>query len=98
GEPLPPKSEPPPREVPLNDDWTPFESQSTFLLSDFLYRRVEMSASNIDFLMEVWAFEVMRHGLTSPFTSHEHVYKMIDKIHVGDIPWKCLSMNYSGQQ
>ncbi|KIJ12363.1 hypothetical protein PAXINDRAFT_83109 [Paxillus involutus ATCC 200175] len=96
GEPLPPQSEPPPREVPPNDDWTLFKSQSTFLLSDFLYCRVEMSASNIDFLMEVWAFEVMKHGLTSPFTSHEHVYKTIDKIRVGDIPWKCLSMNYTG--
>ncbi|KIJ07413.1 hypothetical protein PAXINDRAFT_90419, partial [Paxillus involutus ATCC 200175] len=81
---------------PPNDDWTPFESQATFLLSDFLYRCVEMSSSNIDFLMEVWAFEVMKNGLTSPFTSHEHVYKTIDKIRIGDIPWKCLSMNYTG--
>ncbi|KAF9233282.1 hypothetical protein BU15DRAFT_80258 [Melanogaster broomeanus] len=88
GVPLPPESEPPAREVPPDDDWMPFESQSTFLLADFLYRCVEMSASNIDFLMEVWAFEGMKHGLSSPFTSHEHVYKTIDEIHESSPSWQ----------
>ena len=56
---------------------------------------VEMSAPNIDFLMELWAFDVMKYGpdATSPFVSHQNVYSTIDEIRAGGVPWKCLAVN-----
>ncbi|KAH7905005.1 hypothetical protein BJ138DRAFT_1233720 [Hygrophoropsis aurantiaca] len=90
---LPPGAPPPPRQHPNPDDWSPFADQSQFLLADFVYRKVEMSAPNIDFLMELWAFNVAKYDGTSPFVSHREAYETIDSIRAGDVPWQCLSID-----
>ncbi|KAH7918263.1 hypothetical protein BV22DRAFT_1108403 [Leucogyrophana mollusca] len=92
GNPIPPGTPPPPRYNNNPNDWAPFTGQGQFLLADFLFRKVEMSAPNIDYLMELWAFEVTKYGGSSPFSSHRDAYQTIDSIQAGDVPWQCLSV------
>ncbi|KAH7917163.1 hypothetical protein BV22DRAFT_1026888 [Leucogyrophana mollusca] len=89
---LPFGAPPPPRHDDEHNVWAPFTGQSQFLLADFLFRKVEMSAPNIDYLMELWAFETARYDGTSPFCSHKEAYEAIDSIRAGDVPWECLSV------
>lgn len=49
-----------------------------------------MSAPNIDYLMDLWAFSLLKHGDTSPFENAAQMYQAIDDICLGDAPWKCL--------
>jgi hypothetical protein len=67
-----------------------------FKTAEFLYRRAEMSAGNIDTLLDIWA-ESMEPGEEPPFVSHGDVYDTIDATRHGDAPWKCLAVSYSGE-
>jgi hypothetical protein len=67
-----------------------------FKIADFLYRRVEMSAGNIDELFDIWA-ESTDNGEDPPFNSHEHVYETIDATRHGDAPWQCFAVSYNGE-
>ena len=89
GTPAPPRSNLPP------NPWTPFDNAAHFLLADFLYRKVQMSGSNINELLEFWALSVMEHGIdsTAPYESCHSLYATIDAIQDGDAPWQCLSVN-----
>ncbi|KAG1882453.1 hypothetical protein F4604DRAFT_1879499 [Suillus subluteus] len=64
------------------DDWSPFTDQAQFLLADFLFRKVEMSGPNIDFLMELWAFKAAKYEEDSPFKSHS-----------GYVSWQCFTVS-----
>ncbi|KAG0696193.1 hypothetical protein DFH29DRAFT_984705 [Suillus ampliporus] len=88
---LPSNAPIPARHVGLQGDWDPFGDQAEFLLANFLFRHEEMSAANIDFLMELWAFKAAKYEEDSPFKSHRDVYATIDAIRAGDIPWQCFS-------
>lgn len=103
---LPPGHSPSPRTQHALD-WTPFASQQDFLLADFLFRQEEMSAGNINHLMELWAFRTLQHQSkdsdqthAAPFLSAAHMYATIDRIHLGGTPWECLkvSPNISGEE
>ncbi|KAH7911539.1 hypothetical protein BJ138DRAFT_1237425 [Hygrophoropsis aurantiaca] len=93
GNPIPPGTPPPARYNDEPNAWAPFTGQAQFLLADFLFRKVEMSAPNIDYLMELWAFEVAKLDGSSPFVSHRDAYQIIDSIRSGDVPWQCLSVD-----
>ncbi|EAU93525.2 hypothetical protein CC1G_02755 [Coprinopsis cinerea okayama7 len=93
GDPLPSDTPPPPRYTPDSTDWTPFDGELQFNLTDFLYRRVEMSQANINTLLEMWALSLMQHGSTGPFDSYQHIYDTIDMINDGNAPWKCFKAN-----
>ncbi|KAG1750512.1 uncharacterized protein EDB91DRAFT_1235038 [Suillus paluster] len=93
GNPLPPNAPKPDRYVGPQDSWAPFGNQAEYLLADFLFRKEEMSAPNIDFLMELWAFKAAKYEEDSPFKSHRDVYATIDAIRVGDVPWQCFSVS-----
>ena len=96
GNPLPLGTPPPPRPLP-ETPWYPFVDGVQFKTADFLYRRAEMSAGNINELLDLWA-ELMETGdATSPFKSHDHVYETIDATHHGDAPWKCFVVSYNGE-
>lgn len=81
---------PPPRTTPPAGDWTSFDDELQFKTADFLYRRVEMSAPDIDYLMELWAFSKMKHGEFGPFEGSKDMYAAIDAISLGSAPWQCL--------
>ncbi|KAG1896024.1 uncharacterized protein F5891DRAFT_1130403 [Suillus fuscotomentosus] len=92
GNPLPPNAPKPARYVGPQDSWAPFGDQAEYLLADFLFCKEEMSAPNIDFLMELWAFKAAKYEEDSPFKSHRDVYATIDVIRAGDVPWQCFSV------
>jgi len=89
GNPIHPDAPPPP-DTPIENVWAPFDDEVQFRLSDFLYRKVEMSQSDIDHLMDLWALSVSSAGGNSPFSDHNHMYQAIDQIRVGGAPWQCL--------
>ncbi|KAG6825616.1 hypothetical protein H0H92_003051 [Tricholoma furcatifolium] len=91
-----PKIPPPPRTAPKNDDWSPYQNSTQFKMADFLYRRVQMSASNIDHLFEIWSLFMSKYDDSSPFTSHDDMYRTIDATRFGDAPWQCFSITYDG--
>jgi hypothetical protein len=46
---------PPPQAAALQGDWSPFDSEAQFSLADLLYWQAELSSTNIDTLLELWA-------------------------------------------
>jgi hypothetical protein len=96
GNTLPPGTPPPPRPLP-DSPWEPYANGVQFKTAEFLYRRAEMSAGNIDELLDIWA-ESMENGEDAPpFKSHEYVYDTIDATRHGDAPWKCFAVSYNGE-
>ena len=83
---------PSPWETPLQGDWTPFRTEVEFKVADLIYRRAELSASNIDDLPDLWAdsFEEFDASQYAPFENHQDLYATIDSSTLGDIPWQCL--------
>ncbi|KAF5378335.1 hypothetical protein D9615_008783 [Tricholomella constricta] len=97
GQPVDPDLPPPPRTTPDINDWAPYADEVQFKTADFLFRRVEMSAPNIDYLLELWALSLSKHDDTGPFASYEDLYSSIDATRLGDAPWKCFSTSYDGE-
>lgn len=97
GNDIPIDSPPPPRESDLGpDDWTPYQSRIEFELADFLYRRNQMSASDIDYLLNLWGASSATHGEAPPFPNHKDLYSTIDSTPVGDVPWDSFSLRFNG--
>ena len=78
----------------LNDDWSPFENRVEFEMADFLYRRNQMPATQIDHLMDVWAAS-LPEGDFPPYSDHGNVYGIIDSIPFGDAKWESFTMTYT---
>ena len=70
----------------------PFSSEVQFKVADLLYRRAELSTSNIDLLLDLWAesLEELDASEGAPFKNHDELYSTIDSSTLGDIPWQCL--------
>ena len=66
-------------------------------MGDFLFRQEEMSAGNIDILLDLWALNMAKHDDLGPFSSYEHMYSTIDSIKQGDAPWKSFTTSYAGE-
>ena len=91
---LPPGTPPLPRSDPSPDTWDSFDDQAQFRMGEFLYKKVEMSAGDVDELMDIWA--TSNNDDLSLFSSHEHMYTTIDEIKHGDAPWKLFTVSYAG--
>ncbi|KAJ6472013.1 hypothetical protein C8R45DRAFT_1164738, partial [Mycena sanguinolenta] len=87
---LPDGAAPPPHTTASKDDWSPYRDSVQFNMADFLFRKVQMSAKNIDFLLEQWALSLMKHNDLGPFENYKHLYKTIDATKLGDAPWQCF--------
>ena len=68
----------------------PFNSEAQFKLADLLYRCAQVSALNIDTLLEIWAQSVHEFDTSAPFKSHDDIHTTIDSSMLGDIPWQCM--------
>lgn len=44
--------------------------------------------------MDLWAATLLPHGDSPPFANHADLYKRIDSIPFGDIPWESFSVKY----
>jgi hypothetical protein len=77
-------------------DWTPFNDRLGFETAEFLFKRVRMSAANIDILCNLWAASLDGFGANPPFTGHSDLYNTIDAIPVGGVPWQNATFTYDG--
>ncbi|KAG0693018.1 hypothetical protein DFH29DRAFT_992452 [Suillus ampliporus] len=92
---IPPEAPPPPYSSRAPDDWTPYRNRLEFETAEFLYSKVQMSAGNIDKLMNLWGRTLEKHDDAPPFTDHRNLYSTIDDTPVGDVLWKSFSMKYN---
>jgi hypothetical protein len=100
-----PGTPPPPPEIRLKDDFFPFIDEEEFQFADFLYTREQMSAGNIDILMQLMAawqksrasrLDDESEPIDPPFNSANHMYNIIDSIPLGDVPWEGFKVTYTG--
>lgn len=61
-------------------DWSPFNSKVDFELMNFLYRRVQMSAGDIDIISHLWYALHEDCKCLPPFQDHQEMYDKIDTI------------------
>ena len=87
---LEPGAAPPLCEGQIPGDWAPFDSEVQFQVADLLYRRAQVSASNIDALLELWAQSVEDFEASAPFHNHQDLHAVIDSSPLGDVPWQCM--------
>jgi Plavaka transposase len=88
---LPPDTPPPPRTAAQYGDWSPFNSEVQFELADLLYRRAELSTTNVEDLLELWGRSLSVSGARAPFRSCREMHAFIDSSMLGDSPWQCLT-------
>ncbi|KIJ07272.1 hypothetical protein PAXINDRAFT_90695 [Paxillus involutus ATCC 200175] len=79
-------------------DWAPYRDRVEFELAEFLFKRNQMSASQIDTLLDLWAATLLGHGKQPPFANHHDLYKVIDSTPLGSVPWKSFSVTYNGEK
>lgn len=95
-----PEDSPKPTDPRGANNWFPYTSRIQFELSDFLYRRNQMSRGDINDLMEIWAASLIQAtGDTDtppPFLDAKALYETIDAIEVGDAPWASITVSYTG--
>lgn len=92
-----PDTPPPPYTSRAPDNWTPYHNQTKFETAKFLYSKVQMSAGDIDKLMQLWGTTLAKHNDAPPFSDHCDLYSTINNTPVGDVPWKCFSMRYNAK-
>ena len=86
---------PPPHATDDPDNWTPYNSQLEFETAKFLFTCEQMSAGNIDILLDLWSTSLFKHSEQPPFTSHCDLYDTID-VTLGNVPWENFSVCYNG--
>ena len=80
----------------MPDDWSPFQDRRQFELADLLYTQIQMSAHNVNRLLEIFSVYLHKHENRPPFSSCADLYDVIDSTPVGDIAWECFGVKYSG--
>jgi len=94
---LPPNAPPPVHHSGGDDnDWSPFNDRVEFEMAEFIYRRNQMPADEIDDLMDLWASSVIKNDGYPPFSNHQDLYNAIDSIPYGDVPWQSFTTRYNG--
>lgn len=97
GRDIPPGTPPTPRASDRGpDDWTPYRNRTEFETADFLYRKNQMSAGDINTLTSLWGATLAPHGAKPPFHNHTDLYNTIDATPLGDVPWDSFSLKYDG--
>lgn len=97
GAPIPEGTPPTPRESDKGpDDWTPYDNRVQFEVADFLFRRNQMSAGDINFMTGLWAASLAPHNDSPPFANANAMYDTIDSTPLGDVPWQSFTLNYNG--
>lgn len=96
---VPLEAPPPPLDPPpAHGDWFPYETRAEFEAADFLFTRAQMSAGNIDVLLNIWAATLAAHGDSPPFNKHADLYSTIDSTPLGDVAWESFTLTYDGDR
>ncbi|EPQ59878.1 hypothetical protein GLOTRDRAFT_103769 [Gloeophyllum trabeum ATCC 11539] len=95
---LPNYIQPPGRELPGIDNWFPFDSRPSFQFAELIFKKVQMSAGNIDELLEIWAAHNTLSGSNNTvFKDAKDLYSTLDSIPYGDAPWSSFTVHYTGE-
>ena len=54
-----------------------------------------MPGTQVNVLFDLWAASG-KNDTEPPFASHNDLYETIDSIELGDLPWICFTVKYSG--
>ena len=46
--------------------------------------------------MQLWSASVLQHDDWAPFADHKDLHRVIDAIPYGDVPWKSIQVQFSG--
>ena len=95
GQPIEPNTPLPPISNKNSNDWAPYSNSLQFETAEFLFKKAEMSAGNIDQLCDLWAHS--NPGCVPPFINHKDLYDTIDATKLGDVPWESFELKYSGE-
>ena len=94
---LPPDIPPAPHDLDKGpNNWTPYYSRLQFEVADFLFRRNQMSAGDINILLSLWSASLAIHGGGPPFSNATHLYNTIDSTPLGNVAWESFSLLYNG--
>ena len=85
-----------PWECRAPDDFSPFHECMSFELANLLYRRIQMSATNINELLELWA-ATLPSDTDPPFGNKQELYDTIDTIKARDVAWECFTVSFNGE-
>ena len=97
GNALPPDIPPAPHDSDKGpNDWTPYDDRIQFEVADFLFRRNQMSAGDINILLSLWSASLAVHGSEPPFSNAKDLYDTIDSTPLGDVAWESFSLQYNG--
>lgn len=75
-------------------DWYPFKDRVSFETADLLYRKEQMSAGNIDALLELWGASMVPHRDVAPFRNSTDLYQTIDSAGVGSVRWESFEVGF----
>lgn len=81
------------------DKWFPYHNHVEFELANFLYRTNQMPQSQINTLMGLWTLSLHENDptLQPPFSNHQDLLQTIDSTRLGNAPWTCIVVGYSGK-
>ncbi|KAK0432234.1 hypothetical protein EV421DRAFT_2024116 [Armillaria borealis] len=85
---LPNGTPPPPFLHGPANDYTPYDHHASFELADLLYRHTQISADQLNDLLQIWA-ATMSAGGDPPFT--------VDATDIGNVPWQSFTVSYNGE-
>jgi hypothetical protein len=67
-------------------------------MADLFYRKIQLSASQIDAIMQLWSVTGDGSPSSAPFQNHKDLYDTIDRTPLGDIPWSSFTLQYNGER
>jgi hypothetical protein len=93
-----PNGSDPPLKALVNEpaDFYPFKNRAEFEFADFMYSECQLSAGKVDKLLDLLA--ALYPVFPPSIADHTELYRLIDSIKQGDIPWDSFSVQYSGVQ
>ncbi|KAI6097637.1 hypothetical protein EDD17DRAFT_1490076, partial [Pisolithus thermaeus] len=76
--------------------WAPFDDHVQFETAELLYTRIQLSAPQIDALLDLWGATLLEHNAKPPFDNCHSLYNTIDSIPLGDVKWQRFKVQYTG--
>lgn len=58
--------------------------------------RAQSSKGQINEALELWAANILKYGDETPWKDADDLYRTIDEIQEGEVPWKVYNMDYTG--
>ncbi|KAG2029774.1 hypothetical protein BDR03DRAFT_936783 [Suillus americanus] len=87
---------PPPDKSP--DDWTPYRDRVEFETAEFLYGHNQMSAGDINILLDLWAMTLLKYDDKLLFADCHNLHRTIDNTPLGDVKWQLFKVRYTGEK